>query len=480
MLMRSSFTVVIACLLLLLPMHDQAQNLVKFRVSRPVCVLTFLQTAAGDGHMSRTLYATIWSRAKGDSSRLATLANEYRSLELSHTYPVEGYPESRPRPRTTMDLITIAAVQSGSIKEFLDRTIGILPNETWLRLASVIQNADPLYDRLIGSGAEKGLQEQLAALNSYDSRLDDIFSRLAHFYQSTWTKDIPFTVAIYPVPGSRGNTTATPHSNSLVMAVLTEERNPDMCVGVAVHEICHVLYGEQPRALQAQIDKWFAASNDPNSAYACNYIDEALATACGNAWAYEQLSGKTDTGEWYNDDYINKYAHAIYPLVKEYMQTAKPLDSIFVVKAIALFSERFPSAYKSYSNLMNRVNLYTDASGGTEFGSINNMVNRYFRVTSSYGSYPIAEAMNQLDQATGTQFFIIHANHAANLKLLAARFPQLKNVSPTQEAVISFFDKQKRPVIVINVKNEKRIDDALKLMVLQKEMSDEFKVSVLN
>jgi hypothetical protein len=34
---------------------------------------------------------------------------------------------------------------------------------------------------------------------------------------------MPFTVVLYPVPGKKGNTSATPHANSLCVAVLTEE-----------------------------------------------------------------------------------------------------------------------------------------------------------------------------------------------------------------------------------------------------------------
>ncbi|WP_161499257.1 hypothetical protein [Flavipsychrobacter stenotrophus] len=266
------------------------------------------------------------------------------------------------------------------------------------------------------------------------------------------------------MPGKRGNTTATPHSNSLVLAVLTEEKDYDMRVSVAVHEICHVLYGEQPITLQSSMDRWFATSKDPNALFAYNYIDEALATACGNGWAYEQLSGKEDKTGWYDNEYINTFGHAIYPMVKEYIAANNQLDSAFVHRAIALFSDRFPVAYKNYQNLMNKVNIYTDAATQQDFGNINGVIHKYYRITSSYGSYPISESIQQLDQATGTQFFIVYRDHAANYKLLCERFRQLRSYKSDAEGVISFFDDQKRPVIILNAKDSSRIDRALAVM----------------
>lgn len=449
-----------------------AQPLVTFKISRAVGVLNFLQTASGGGHSSRTLYAQIWREAHGaDSVRLAGMVARFRDLGLGFSYAIPGYPDSRPRPRSTDDLLMISAVQSSSVDDFMRRITGILPNETWLQLKQLMQGADPLYDKLVASGTHQAMAAQLAALGEYSPRLDDIFNRLSYFYNSTWTRDIPFTVAIYPIPGNKGNTTATPHSNSLVMAVLTGEQDHDSRIGVAVHEICHVLYGEQSMAFQQQFDGWFKASKDPNAVYGSNYIDEALATACGNAWTYEQLTGRTDTGEWYNDIYIDRFAHGIYPLVKEYMGKAKQIDSVFVIRAIATFSSAFPDAYRNYMNLLNSVNIYTNASGTSDWNDISRALGQEFRISSSSATWPIAEALQQLDDAKGTQLFVIHREHTATYKLLAAKFPELKSMSAAKEGVISFFDKRGRPVIIVNVKDKSRLSKGFAAMSKAREIN---------
>lgn len=460
-------------LLIAVAVQLNAQPLIHFKISRPLSILAFLKTASGSGDMSRTLATYIGDNTAGeDKVKFSKIIDNYRSLGLDYSYTIPGYPESRPRPRTTMDLLIIAAVQARDEADFMQRIIGLLPNETWLQLGAVMKDASPFYDRMLGRPYAAAMNAQLGQLQKYNTRLDGIFSKLSHFYGSTWSKDIPFTVAIYPVPGKRGNTTATPHSNSLVLAVLTEEKNYDIRVSVAVHEICHVLYGEQPMDLQLAMDKWFAANKNPNAVYAGNYIDEALATACGNGWAYKELSGKEDTTPWYDNEYINAFAHAIYPMVKEYISANRQLGSAFVQRAITLFSNRFPAAYKNYQNLMNKVNIYTDAETQQDFGNINGVIRKYYRVTSSYGSYPIAESMQQLEQATGTQFFLVYKDHTANYKLLYDKFPELKKYTPQQEGVISFFDKDKRAVIIVNVKNKSRIDAGMMRMAKAKEMNE--------
>lgn len=458
--------------LLLLCGTAWAQPQVSFKISRAVGVLTFLQAASGNGNMSATLNAHIWRNAhRQDSARLNSLVNMYRELEMGFSYQVPGYPASRQRPRSADDLLMIAAVQSSGVDDFLQRITGILPNETWLRLKMIMQGADPLYDKLVASRSQQELNAQLMELNGYGPRLNDIFSRLGLFYNSTWTSDIPFTVAIYAVPGSSGNTTATPHSNSLVMAVLTSESDHDMRVGVAVHEMCHVLYAEQAMEFQNRMDRWFRASKDPNSMYACNYIDEALATACGNGWAYEQLSGRADTGEWYDDVYINRFAKGIYPIVKEYMGKARQIDSAFVVRAIAVFSGQFPDAYRNYLNLMNHVNVYSTATTQGEWGDISRAMHQQFRISSSSSLWPVAEAMQQAGEAQGTQLYIVHKDHAATCKLLAAHYPELKSLAPNKEGITSIYDKRGRPVIVMVVNDKSRVAKGFAAMRKAKEIN---------
>jgi len=206
--------------------------------------------------------------------------------------------------------------------------------------------------------------------------------------------------------------------------------------------------------------------------YAYDYIDEALATACGNGWAYKVLAGHEDRTEWYANDYINKYAHAIYPMVTEYVENGKQLDSAFIEKAIIAFEEKFPGAAYDYQNLMSRINLYTDAENSVQYNTVLSSINKHFKVTGCWGSYPISDpqTLDMISQAKNTQVFVIHTNHDKNFELLKARFPQLKDIKAAETGVISFMDDRKRPVIIINVKGIDTVERGVRVLAQNKKM----------
>jgi hypothetical protein len=266
------------------------------------------------------------------------------------------------------------------------------------------------------------------------------------------------------------------------LGVLTRGSAHAGSLGVAAHEISHVLYDEQDIVLQGKLEEAFEKNKSQYAKYAYSYLNEALATACGNGWAYEQLAGKADTGSWYNDDYINRFAHAIYPLVKEYIEKGRRIDPAFVSKAIALFEEKLPEALYSFSNLLNSIRFYTDAETQDEYATISMALQHKFRVSSMYGSYPI---MDQQSLATArssneTQVFVIHTSHKENFHSLGEIFPQIKTIDPLAEQLITFRDQRGRSIIIIGIKDASRMDVALGMMARMKHYDPQKLVVGLN
>jgi hypothetical protein len=305
--------------------------------------------------------------------------------------------------------------------------------------------------------------------------MDVVFAKLNDFYGSTWLPEQQFTVAVYGIPGEKGNTTASPHANALTLGVLTGTAPGPGTLGVVAHEIGHVLYDEQKLSVQETLEKAFAESSSRYKEYAHSYFDEALATATGNGWAYEYLTGSRDAGSWYNDDYINRFGKVIYPMVKEYIGSSRTIDAAFVQKAIQLFEREFPDAIYNYQNLLNSVSFYTDAEDHDQYERISGSLQQNFRVTSINSSYPILHKVSQdrMRRSEETQFIIVHTGHADNFKALRDQFPELKAVDETKEQLITFRDSRNRPVIVIAVKDESRIPAALKLMADRKKYDPE-------
>jgi hypothetical protein len=459
----------VALCLLIQPAFSQSRIGFQFKISKPYCVFNFLQAATNNNKTSQTLQQFIVERTSGDKE-FVKLKNDFLQIRLDYQYKRDQIPENRRHTRTTHDLFEIALVQSNSINEFRERVIGILPNSDLQELIRVMYAAEVYYDRLIWTDHELKLEKQRIALEKYTEQCSESFTKINRFYNSCWLSEMPFTVAIYPIPGATGSSMATPHANSLCVGVLTDETDHVGRIGVVLHEMCHVLYDEQPAGFEHQIDQWFAESQSPYKSFAYNFFDEGLATALGNGWAYKSLSGELDPNPWYDNEYINGFGKALYPVVEEYIAANKQIDKAFVDKAIDLFASTFPNSLTDYGILLGRVAIYNDADGGIEIDGIMNAVGNYFQMGSSWFSSPILDpiALEQLKTSEQTQLIICDRNHEATLKELKKIFPELSKVKFEQNKIYAFFDKMKRPVILLNVSDHSNLDLLLKEMDAKK------------
>ncbi|MNJ84597.1 hypothetical protein D3C87_20540 [compost metagenome] len=441
----------------------------KFKVSKPYCVFNFMESAIYHHTTSSTLQKFIDEKTK-TNKEFAKLCNEFAAIRLEYTYTRDEYPVSRRQNRTTFDLINIALVNSGNIEEFGQRIIGILPNDETQRLLNILLKAEAIYDQLIWNENESKITAQLSALESYATQCSENFYKIKQFYNSAWSSDIPFHVALYPIPVMSGSTTATPYANSLCVGVLADETNHVARIGVVLHEMCHVLYDEQSAAFQHTLDSWFAENQSPYKSFAYNFFDEGLATALGNGWAYKNLSGKLDPDAWYDNEYINGFAKALYPMIEEYLSNGKQLDQEFVNKAIDLFAATFPNSLTDYAILMNRVSIYNDAETGPEINAMRDLIGRYFQMTNSNFSAPILDpiSVEMLKNNESTQLIVIDKNHAATMKELKKVFPQLAKVKPVSNSVLSFRDTKNRAVIIIYAVDKNGVDQLLKEMKTKK------------
>ena len=449
-----------------------ATDIVQFRISKPYCLLNFMETMIHGNGTSSTLQKYIAERVAKEDTTFKNLVKDYNQLQLDYSYTREEYPENRHRNRSTHNLINIAAVQSANLADLKTRTIGILPNSEHRKLFAILGRAEDYYNRIIWNDYEQKIILQVKELEKNKSRINEIFTKLQHFYRSDWSADLPFIVAIYPIPGRSGNTTATPNGNSLCVGMLTDEKDYTGRTAVILHEMCHVLYDEQPNLIQHRIERYFQTLASPYKIFANNFFDEGLATALGNGWSYEYMNGTTDTTEWYNNEYINGFGHALYPLVKEYIHAGKSIDSIFVVRAVQNFAQTFPKANADYAALLNRVDIYSDAESKAERNDMMTSLYQSFQITNSNSSSPILHAysIKSLRESENTQLIIIDRNHKTNLAKLKELFPELKGWLKGQapsSSVISFFDKNQRPVIILNA-NAKQ-DLSKLILMMQKE-----------
>ena len=182
------------------------------------------------------------------------------------------------------------------------------------------------------------------------------------------------------------------------------------------------------------------------------------------------MKGELDPNPWYDNEYINGFGKALYPIVEEYIAANKQIDKEFVDRAIDIFGKTFPNSITDYAVLINKVAIYNDADGGPEIDGIMNTVGTYFQMTSSWFSSPILDpaALEQLKTSEQTQLIINDRNNETNFKELKKIFPELSKVKLAPNTIYAFFDKLKRPVILLNVSDQSHLDLLLKEMESKK------------
>lgn len=192
----------------------------------------------------------------------------------------------------------------------------------------------------------------------------------------------------------------------------------------------------------------------PVRRFAYNLMEEALATVAGE-WLYAQQAGQPEAGEWRHDDYINRYAHALYLLMPSYVARGQEIDSAFVAQAIMLFDSTFPRATTEYTNLFRNTLYWTDSDGPQ---AIEQAFCDQFRSTFTYTVTPIVAQARGLEKARCGEYLpiiVVTRQHAATLRYPRQQLPALRGqrLNPAQSFVLSTTGPAE-PIIV--ARNDRR------------------------
>jgi len=454
-------------LFILMSTSTFGQDFFVYKISKPYCIFNFMETATNGNGTSSYFKKYIEDKTQNNPN-FKNLCEEYKKINLSYSYKRSEFPDERRPNRSTYDLISINAVNSKNLIEFKESTIGILPIVEYQKLFKILSDAEKIYDEIIWNDYEKKLINQKNNLIKFKKLNVEIFNRFNKFYNSTWTNEIPFQIALYPIPGKKGSTTATPHGNSLCIGVLTDETDYTGRNGVILHEMCHVLYDEQSKEFQKQLVSYFAENKSEYSKFASAYFDEALATALGNGWAYNNINGKIDEKEWYSNTYIEGFARGIYPLVENYLNESKQIDKVFIDKSIEIFGLKFPNANADYSILLNKLYLYYDNEDENE---ITIPLRKYFRLSNVNSSSPILHpySIEFLNEGMGNQLVIVNENQKNTLDKLKEIYPELSKINFENKPLnLSFFDKKGNAVIILIVNNKVEFENLIEQMNKEK------------
>ncbi len=335
-----------------------ANDRVEFRTSKMHGLYTFALAVSGDTHRSPTVQKLFKESAyaKKFIPEVTALKKLMESMDPGYNY--HGFPESRKSGQNVYSLYFVQSVLAKNMSDFSERTRGLLPISEHRELFGIFKKLLPVYEELIWNKSSPSLSRYSRNLDSISAKTDlnFMFDTAAKFYHSDWPVDIPFTAALNPLPGTKGSRS---ESNGSVesLGVLLKEKDMPGVFGVLFHELCHSLYDAQSSEFQAQFESYFLKQDSKYASAAHKWINEALATALGNGWAYEKVTGTLDQSNWYNSKYVNDYAKALYPNVKAYLEKKKSMDQDFARQAISTFEKTFPDAIYEYEGIFSIVSV---------------------------------------------------------------------------------------------------------------------------
>lgn len=445
---------------------------VHFQTNRIHSLYNFVETISGKPNRSGKLKEVFENSPHNTPGVQAKLKRfNVLSRHLRKGFHFGGFPKSR-RMGQSIDLIfVVRSMYSQDLNDLGNRTISLLPIGIHSELFKILKELEPIHQKLIWSphksdvNAYKGKMETLAKKVG----LKNLFDSASKFYNASWPDDLPFVISFYPIPGKEGHSSGESIGNVESVGILTEETDYAGRFGVLFHEMCHSLYESQSISFQKDIEKWFDSSPSKYAKYAYRYLNEALATAIGNGWAYEKTTGNIDTGQWYNDKYINDFAKALYPSIKGYLDSDKSIDQAFVTNAISIFENTFPDSLYEYENLMFSL-LLTGDNKSFKPKDISPLLRKHFRISSINRSAPIQHQFT-LEEIKGspssTVIAVLKKSEIAQLEWLVTQHKPLNKYkgqfsSQKKDFIFSTLDDTGRAYIFI-VTSESNLGSVFKI-----------------
>ena len=323
----------------------------KIKYSEQLAVFVFLQNLAENS--PENVFKTEFQKSKYYTEKYKSTASKFDLLNIYYSFPFDDYPYGLKKSMQTEDIVKKNLIETDNLKDFKIRSIGFIPNKQLNDLAASILEFTPIYNELIYNPNKEKFEKQLVEITKYakEHDMEKYFQTGLTFYNSSWDTSIPFEIAFYPLPNSKGFT-AQAFCNNFISAVQTDLDSYKDLFSVMLHETYHIIYDEQSLEVKKDIDSYFKQNKSKCSNYAYQLMNEVLATALGNGYVYEQLDGKIDDGDWYNRKYISLMAKQIYPMITEYINQKKPIDKSFIDNYINLYEKNYPNWINDLDNIM--------------------------------------------------------------------------------------------------------------------------------
>lgn len=263
----------------------------KIKYSEQLAVFVFLQNLSEN--YPDNVFKTEFQKSKYNTDKYKNVISKFEQLRIDYSYRFEEFPYGSKKTMQTEDILKKNLIETGNLGSFKIRSVGIIPNKTLIDLAESISEFTPIYNELIYNPNKEKFEKQLEEITKYSNehQIENYFNTGLVFYNSSWDNAIPFEIAFYPLPNSKGFT-AQAFCNNFISAIQTDLKSYKDLFSVMLHETYHIIYDEQSLEVKTQIDTYFKENKSKCSNYAYQLMNEVLATALGNGYVYGQLDGK--------------------------------------------------------------------------------------------------------------------------------------------------------------------------------------------
>jgi hypothetical protein len=422
---------------------------IRFEVqfSKPLAVFVFIQNINLMGRPNFDVYRTTFLKSEYNTPYYQSLLLSFKSITFNYSFNYNDIPY-----KSGFEAVSILKrnlVTTSSLAEFKFRTIGLLPIAQVNQLIEILIAFTPVYEKLIYEAAKPKFDKQVIEIrNALEKKnIPVYFEEARKFYRSSWDTTIPLKIILYPLPLSQGFG-ATAYSDVAECAIPDSLREFSGVLSVLLHEASHLLYEEQPAATHFQLKEWIKKQPSRYNRFAELLVNESWATAIANGYFTEKLRDSLNPGSWYYQKYINLMAKAIFPQLKQYLQTGKAVDEVFVSHYVRIFHDSAGRWMYELPFLMTYRSVLSD--NRSHFDTLD-LLYRYGTEVNYYTGFT-KESFSQLKDRP-VKFVIVSNDNATKLDYIKKEFAGLENWRPDADTdfTMSKLLNDKSVIIIFNL-----------------------------
>lgn len=340
---------------------------------------------------------TLFYKLQGfDLTRIHFL-DSLRIEGLNYNFRYADYPVGQKMNLSFARLLEKYIVEQTPTTPFKKNAEGIFPDEYVKQYERMLELFRPVYEEIVGKPYANKIQLAIQLINKEktEHRAEEVLKSIARFY-GVEMKD--YKVMIYPFLDNY-HTFGTSFLNMAEVSLPIRSFEMRQAVVTAVHEISHLYYSEISNQFKRRIDYEANNSTHTTARYSIWLLDEVLATAIGNGWAFKEMFNSTDDGVWYfRNKYINEASKAVASLVNSYFKDGRQMDARFLVEYITILRPFVNRWMKELDFLM----LYREVRA-PNFDYFE-MIDRYYP-NYYYRRYMVQNAINEMQPST-TKLYI--------------------------------------------------------------------------